>query len=220
MKVKVPIKNKRELSARMLEAALNRDRNKVMADGRPLHEHDIWRLVNTIVGSIRNNKHSSIGAQSYYRFKPYEHEAVPGLHAAQIACSSDYEKMSGRDYSKIGSLAEAALPIEDALQVMLDTWMQERGQWVMASYEGMSREQKEAVRACLDAREVAAAIRMFVAISNTGLDPEACKIFVDYTDDVLASRAILSLFTASAPSWTGRVGRGPNMQNIPFKKGK
>jgi len=211
-----PIKNKRELAARMLEAALNRDRDKVMADGRPLRDHDIWRLLNTIVGGIRNDKHSSIGAQSHYRFKPYEHEDLPGVNAAKIACSADYEKMSGRDHSRIGSLAEAALPIEDALQVTLDAWMQERGQWTMVAYESMSREQKEAVRACIDAREVAAAIQLFLSISGTKIDPDDVKLFTDYTDDVLASRDILARFTAIPTLGRQR----PNMQNIPRKKGK
>lgn len=198
-----PIKNTRELAARLLEAALIADRGKIMADGLPLHEHDIWRLLNTIVGDIRTNKKVSVGGGARYRFKPYELEDVPGLKAAMIACSSDYDRMSGRDYNKIADAAEAALPVETVLQVTLDAWMQERGQWVMASYEGMSREQKEAVRACVDAREIRAAVRLFMAISGTRIGDVYIDELADHSENVLTVREMRTMFNKTAPAPAG-----------------
>ncbi len=212
-----PFKNNPELAARMLEAALAQDREKITADGRPLWQHDVWRTACSIVGAIRTQKTEGFGANSYYRFKPYLDRYpgtpdLPGLRAAAIVCSNDYGKMSGRNHHDIEHAAEKCLAIEQVLAVMFDTWIMGQDQWAYAAYAAsLTTEQREAIHACLDAREVEAAVRTFEAISGQKIGKQAIDELITHTDTFMTMRA-LGLAVAGPTRRTQ-----PPLQNIPFK---
>ena len=188
------IQNRRELAARMLEAALELDRSKVMFDGRRLEDHDIWRVASKIVRDIRQNTDPSlrVNHQTRYRFHPYDDEDVPGLNVAQMACESGVGKVSGGEEDMLEAAqraVETATGTAGAIQVFWECWIREQGQWAAAAWETLAYDQREAVRACIDACEITAAIETFQAITNCVL---ANDKIVDHVIAYLAETNVLN----------------------------
>lgn len=209
------VRNRHELAARMLEAALEIDRAKILLDGRRVDEHDIWKVCSKIVGDIRENRDYSIrvNAQTVYRFGPYL--GLRGIAVAAMACGATYGKSIDDHDLRIAAekVVADATGTAGVIHVSWECWIHEQGQWAAAAWDTLSNEQREAVRACIDALEIKAAVKTFQAITHVDLADD--KI-VDYAADYIKAReaeADLEFVTGRMKS----VKYTPPLQNTPHK---